>query len=929
MRGHRPHRLLILLAATLLVLGGFALRMHEVGDQDLTFDEVATYFVARQSPTKVISYTMQAVREHPPLYYIGMSLWMRLAGSEEFVLRYPSVLLGTLVIAVAWLAGKRWFGPAGGWWSAVVFALSPFALWAARTARMYAAVMLLAMLTVLVWARWAQRPTRKRWAVLILLMAVGILTHYFVALVWAALTAVLLLAPRQTARIRWAWTGTLAGLGLALALFVAVSPGIRATALSILSSFPLREIRLTQLKLLITELYLMWRDPAHLPQALVAGALTLIGWLSTRPRHRLAAAILAAWGTVSIALMNFVPVDLEGRYLIAALPALLYGLAAGAALVRPDWLRWLIGGVLILGSVAHWEQVYNPLEGTFESQVDFLNAAACPGDGVLFNGPWPALSLNYYPPTVDVRIASVPAAAPPGFNAEADIPRLEALAAAHERLWVFYGAIQSADPSYAVSRWLAEHMHAVYETGSMALYVQSRPLKMLETGSIAFGEHLTLSAAALDRTTAMSGDILQVALTWHRHQIEGDIQLDLGLLDQSGQVWANYSFRMGPLHRPTALDLPDDWVERRGLWIQPGLPPARYSVAIRVAADGGQIPEASQGTWITLGTLEIHSSSAGAQGRTEAGTSLCISESAEVLPNETRIYAQLGDALRLTGVQPWGRKATSGYPVGFNLWWTVLESPGDLKLRVRLVGNQTIDLGTPALGADNYPSTAWQVGDTILQRVTATLPDDLTAGIYRVQIQLLDAAGRELPLSGTRRWLTAWERLWTPEVQLQGPWVDLFTLEIEARDRVYTPPPFRTSVDISFGEWLRLRGYRIGKSALHPGESTTLTLYWQAIRRPPQVFAAFNHLRRPGETPIWMQDSWPQQGIYTTNHWLEGEVVAETYTITIPEDAPVGEYPLYIGIYDPTTGDRLPAVARDGERFPSDEVVLCTVTVQP
>ena len=80
---------------------------------------------------------------------------------------------------------------------------------------------------------------------------------------------------------------------------------------------------------------------------------------------------------------------------------------------------------------------------------------------------------------------------------------------------------------------------------------------------------------------------------------------------------------------------------------------------------------------------------------------------------------------------------------------------------------------------------------------------------------------------------------------------------------------------------------------------------------------------------VWQQDSWPRAGLYTTDHWVAGEVVAESYTITIPPETPPGRYRLMVGMYNPQSGARLPARGADGNAWPNDEVPLLTLEVLP
>ncbi len=910
----KHQRLLWAVVVIALCLGAFGLRAWELGRAELTFDEVATVFIARRAPLDVLRYVMGAVREHPPLYYVGMSLWFRAAGQTEFVVRYPSVLVGILLVAWGVRQGRRWLGKVGGWFNGALLALLPLSLWAGRTGRMYSLVMLLALLTLDAWRRWAERPTWRRWGVFMGLTFAGALTHYFLALLWAVEGGMLLFTPRQTRRIRWVWLATTAAIAVAVVGLSWLSPGMRLTLLSVWRSFPLRQIRLAQLKSLITELYLYWLDPARFVMVLAALALTLLGWFWLWRKDKASGGLLAVWGLLPIAIMNFVPVDLNARYLIMVLPAITLGLAAAITLSRPWPLRPAAACAILLACPLNWQQVYHPLEGTFAAQTRFLHAAVCPGDAVMLNGPWPDLLFQYYPLPVAMPKYLMPAAAPPGFDAAVDVPRLESIMANHTRLWVYYGAISAADPQYATSRWLAENAYVVHHFKSMALYLpDDAPMTPVQT-AVSYGEPLTLLQAAVDRQTVAAGDTLRVELLWERLRIQTEPVLTLALRDKNGAVWLSQQFDTGPA-RHGALSLPATWADRRGFWIEPGVPPGDYQLALRVETRGAVDPTGDG--WLPLTAITVTRAIA------------CAANLEEALPNVSDLHATFGNQVSLVGVEPWGDKVMQGYQGGLRLWWKTQTSPGTARLKVRLVGARTVDVGDFAPGPDFYPAEAWQPGDIVRQGVYFTLPDDLPAGRYHVQAQWTDGDGQAQAVSGERRALTGSERWRGSRVSLTGEWADVYVLQVESRDRSYAPPLARQRVDVRFGDVMRLRGYRLSRTALRAGESAELTIYWQATQRPTRIYAAFNHLRTVDNQVLWRQDSWPQGGLYTTNHWLKGEVVAEQYPLTVPADTPPGEYPLYVGLYTPDDGQRLPAAHPNGERYPNDEVVLRTIEVTP
>ena len=906
----------------MLFLTAYLLRVWNLAGQELSFDEVATVFVARRSLPGILRYIAQATREHPPLYYLGMSLWFRFIGTTEFAVRYPSALIGILVVAWGMRQGRYLIGNReGGLWAGILLALTPASLWAARTGRMYALVVLLAMMTMSAWRHWVESSTWQRGATFIILSVIGALTHYFLAFLWVAQGLMLLLAPRKTRGIRWMWLSTVIVAGMGLLGLVVLSPGIRKTMVSVLNIFPVRALRLDELQDLFLELTVTYVDPTLLPTALMAMGLIVLGWGLCWHKEPSKGGLLLTWGIVPIAILHFIPIPLTKRYSLLAFPPMVFGIAAALTLVRPHLLRLGLAVLVLMALPEQWQQIYHPLEGTFKQQVDVLHHVACPGDAIVLNGPWPALLFEYYPHPTGLKRILVPRQAPPGFKAEVDIPRLEATAAKHERIWTFYGAIRATDPNYAVSRWFAEHMYAVYAYKSMVLYLPPATTMHELTTDISFGNHLNLDRVSVDRETVSIGEPIRVDLAWSRNAPPTEPALTLALIDELGNVWVEEEFRTGPVHHTASATLPDAWRDMRGLWILPGIPPGSYTLALRVEAQDLQYPETVAERWVPLGPIEVKSSASDPAPN-------CSPNFTGILPNINSLGATFRNGLGLVGLQPWGTRGIQGYPLGFRLWWKAHTVPDAAQIQVRLRGRETVEFGTRDIAPASYPLASWSPGDVVQQEIVIAIPDDLSAGTYHLEIQMLDTQGA-YEVAGSRDALTFPEQWQGTHKILLGTWADLYTFQVNARDRDYTPPLIRRRRNVRFGDVLRLRGYRLSRTQLHSDESAELTIYWEAMKRPSQIYAAFNHLRNSDNQLVWSEDSWPQQGVYTTDHWLEGEVVAETYTLIIPKDTAPGHYPLYIGIYDPKTGNRLPAMTRRGQPIPNNEVKLLEVEVLP
>jgi uncharacterized membrane protein len=209
-----------------------------------------------------------------------------------------------------------------------------------------------------------------------------------------------------------------------------------------------------------------------------------------------------------------------------------------------------------------------------------------------------------------------------------------------------------------------------------------------------------------------------------------------------------------------------------------------------------------------------------------------------------------------------------------------------------------------------YPPERWQVGEIV---VTRTLPWDVgptfTVGLGVVQGEEWESVERRLPIYVESSDLVirlfdgdTWARLLYVE---EGEPVEEY--------RLSAIPSMQSPSDADFASQIRLLGYdldcdgRLG--------ACELRLYWQAQTRPQANYAIFVQLLDPSGNVRTQVDSVPQGGGYPTIWWLPGEIVADTYTLKLPPDAP-GDlvYQLIVGWYDPATGVRLP-VSETGTDF--------------
>ncbi len=152
-----------------LVLVAYALRVVGLDRQSLWRDEVdAIYFAVRELPTTLSMFVQAA--QNGPLYFLGLRPWFSLMGTSEFVLRYPSVVAGTVAPLLLWhvarhlLPGRAPAPAAVAWVGALFMAVNPYQVWYGQEGKMYATITALALLATWLWWRGVTKGGWRPWA---------------------------------------------------------------------------------------------------------------------------------------------------------------------------------------------------------------------------------------------------------------------------------------------------------------------------------------------------------------------------------------------------------------------------------------------------------------------------------------------------------------------------------------------------------------------------------------------------------------------------------------------------------------------------------------------------------------------------------------------------------------------------------------------
>ena len=253
-----------------------------------------------------------------------------------------------------------------------------------------------------------------------------------------------------------------------------------------------------------------------------------------------------------------------------------------------------------------------------------------------------------------------------------------------------------------------------------------------------------------------------------------------------------------------------------------------------------------------------------------------------LLSNDARIEADGGGwNVKLT----W--QATQRVTANYAYSLRVLDGGGELLAQRDLEGGG---------GYGFWPTSAWPVGQWFTDRLRIDAPPGTTASdAAALRVVLYDRSQPGYPAAGSA------------------------VLPLVERAHSYEVSAMEVPLAAVYGDQIELLGYDVEP---YQNEQQCIVLYWRALRQPSRDWTVFVHLLAPNSQEIASQwDSSPLQGAYPTSWWRSGEVISDRVTLDLT-GVPRGGYQLAIGLYDPSTDERLPVVAPSGEQIPDGRLVV-------
>lgn len=148
------------------------------------FDEAFSAYITQFNFWDIARYTASDV--HPPFYYWILKLWTGLFGTTDLGYRSLSIVFGAGAITTAFFLTRKLFGRKVGWITLLFLILSPMIIRYSDEARMYTLAAVIVMAATYVLIKATETNSRKYWIWYGVLVALGMWTHYFIALAWLA-----------------------------------------------------------------------------------------------------------------------------------------------------------------------------------------------------------------------------------------------------------------------------------------------------------------------------------------------------------------------------------------------------------------------------------------------------------------------------------------------------------------------------------------------------------------------------------------------------------------------------------------------------------------------------------------------------------------------------------------------------------------------
>jgi hypothetical protein len=251
-----------------------------------------------------------------------------------------------------------------------------------------------------------------------------------------------------------------------------------------------------------------------------------------------------------------------------------------------------------------------------------------------------------------------------------------------------------------------------------------------------------------------------------------------------------------------------------------------------------------------------------------------------------------------------------GHGIGLVNSWVGIEAPDKpIRVRARWTSTQPIEhdynyrlelideKGTAVISQTNRlepASTSWQPGTIVIGDYQLTPTSPLPIGDYRLQLSLLDGTTVietvELP-----------HRVVNAAVRNNGQWLMVVNAEPHAR----------------FGNSIELRTADVSRR----GNWLSLWLHWYAWQAPGVDTKYFVHLLDKDGNVAAQNDGIHVKYTRPSSQWQANEMISDQIEMSLWNLKP-GEYRIAVGLTNPDTGERIPAVDAASNSLPDNRYIF-------
>ena len=136
------------------------------------------------------------------------------------------------------------------------------------------------------------------------------------------------------------------------------------------------------------------------------------------------------------------------------------------------------------------------------------------------------------------------------------------------------------------------------------------------------------------------------------------------------------------------------------------------------------------------------------------------------------------------------------------------------------------------------------------------------------------------------------------------------------------PPSPRRPLDAELGRRVKLLGYDLDLASWRPGQTVSVTWYWEVIAPPGEGWTLFTRIEdRASGRSLEQDGNGTLRWLYGPEHWLAGQFIRDVQKLHLPADWTGDAAEIYVGLV--REGIRMPVVGETAH--PDDRILAVTV----